>query len=46
MGIWPKVDSRREAGGDGSLGDRWIISSRGELLRELGGVKREPPRRT
>lgn len=22
------------------------MSSRGELLRELGGVKREPPRRT
>lgn len=28
------------------MGDREIISSLGELLRELGGVRRDPPRRT
>lgn len=33
-------------GGEGSLGDRGTMSSLGELFRELGGVKREPPRRT
>lgn len=43
----PKLDSRREMGGEGSFGeDRGIISRRGEPRREFGGVRREPPRRT
>lgn len=33
-------------GGDGSFGDRGTISSLGEPRRELGGVRRDPPRRT
>jgi hypothetical protein len=33
-------------GGDGSLGDRDTISSRGEPRREFGGVRRDPPLRT
>lgn len=33
-------------GGDGSFGDRGPISSLGEPRRELGGVRRDPPRRT
>ena len=40
------MESRLDIGGDGSFGERAITSSRGELLLELGGVKREPPRRT
>jgi hypothetical protein len=37
---------RLEIGGEGSFGEREHISSGGELLRELGGVRRVPPRRT
>lgn len=33
-------------GGEGSFGEREIISNRGEPRREFGGVKRDPPRRT
>ena len=33
-------------GGDGSFGERGILVRRGEPLLELGGVNREPPRRT
>lgn len=40
------VDSRLDIGGDGNFGERGAISSRGELLLELGGVRRDPPRRT
>ena len=40
------MESRLEIGGDGSAGERDTVSSRGELLLELGGVNREPPRRT
>lgn len=40
------MDSRLEIGGERSFGERVISSRRGEPLLELGGVKREPPRRT
>lgn len=40
------ADSRLDIGGDGNFGERGAISSRGELLLELGGVRRDPPRRT
>lgn len=42
----PKLDSRREMGGEGNFGERGIISRRGDPRREFGGVRRDPPRRT
>lgn len=40
------IESRRDSGGDNIIGDELVAPVCGELLREFGGVRREPPRRT
>jgi hypothetical protein len=40
------TDSRLESGGESSIGVWFKVSILGELLREFGGVSREPPLRT